>query len=562
MFEDRWAGNDRSDDVAGGPEAAKLWRDSVGVAAVMMLSAEPLAGRSSGQLLELLAGWERQAAWLAAQQTRLIASIAQHIRADFARDRREAEERDLPVVFSDRDVENDIEAEVGTTLRLSSRTAASRVQLAEELCGRLSATQEALAAGQLSYWHATTIAQETSHLTDVAAQAVEDRVLPRAGGNTVAGLRRRLGRAASIVTPTSSAARARKAKAAREVTLVPGEDGMATLQAVGPAPALQAVFDVLDVVAGRTPLADTRPMGARRFDALVDAVVKTLDNAGCPGPSRIEARVHVTMDLPTLLGLRDNPAELHGYGPLPAPLARALAADNGWYRLVHDPITGAPQDLGRTRRFPSAALVDWIRIRDRVCSFPGCYRAATRCDLDHRIAAQQHGGTDKDNLAPLCPKHHRVKDTGWTYRLHPDRIVWHSPNGIVHTRHLPDPDLTIPQELEAIGDLDGVDFAPADQGFSEYEASDLPISEIEPREGDVWELEPREQEVSEFEPREGDLSELEPREQEVSEFEPREGDLSELEPREQEVSEFEPREGVFSGVEPRRSRIQADVECD
>ncbi len=37
-----------------------------------------------------------------------------------------------------------------------------------------------------------------------------------------------------------------------------------------------------------------------------------------------------------------------GYGPLPAPLARTLAADGRWRRMVLDPMTGALLDLGTT----------------------------------------------------------------------------------------------------------------------------------------------------------------------------------------------------------------------
>jgi hypothetical protein len=530
-------------DGASGPSLSTIWRESVGVAAVMTLAGEPLAGRTPAQLLELLSGWERQAAWIAAQQTQLITLFAQQTRAEYAASRQQAEERGLAVVFSDQDVENDIEAEVGVALRLSSRTAGSRVATAQQLCGRLSATQQALAAGQISYWHAAAIEQETRHLTDPAAQAVEAKVLPRAGNNTVAGLRRRLRRAAAQVTPNSDAARAREAKAAREVAFTPEPDGMASLTAFGPAPDLQAVFDVLDIIAGRAPTSDNRPMAARRFDALVAAVLGRADTACCPQPAKVPARVHVTMDLPTLLGLRNNPAELHGYGPLPAPLARVLAADNGWYRLIHDPITGAPQDLGRTRRHPSVGLADWIRVRDRVCCFPQCYRAAARCDLDHRIPDSHGGGCDKANLAPLCPKHHRVKDTGWTYQLHPDQIVWTSPHGFVYTRHLPDPDLTMPPDLEAIADLDTEGhtrldladfepprFEPPEPGFSGFEPSDIEPQQFDSPEPDFSEFEPGTVEPDQFEAPDFEPSRCESPEFDVPEFDVPEFDLPECEP--------------------------------
>jgi hypothetical protein len=447
MFE----GDSGAGDCGPDPSLSELWRDAVGAVPVLSLAAEPVVRRSPAELLEMLAGWERQAAWIAGRQTALIAQFAEQVRAEFEQARREQDARGLPVSFTDQTIENDIEAEIGTALRLAPSTAGARVATAEALATRLPATQKALAAGKITYWHAVTMVRQTAHLDELDARAVEREVLPHAFRETVGALRRRLRKACMVVAPTDTSARARKATEERTVTLTPGEDGMATLQAQGPAPALQSVFDALDVTAGRAPSEDPRPVGARRFDALVDACVKTLDNAKCPGPPRVAAKVYLMMDLPTLLGLRDNPAELLGYGPLPAPLARVLAADNGWQRLIHDEMTGAPKDLGRLRRLPNAELRDWIRIRDRVCLFPGCYRSSARCDIDHRIEAGRDGGTDKTNLAPLCPKHHRVKDAGWRYVLHPDRIVWTSPHRAEFTRYLPDPDVLISENLDFLG---------------------------------------------------------------------------------------------------------------
>ena len=427
--------------AAAGAPAGTAAGAAVGPGAVAALAAEPLTARPVEQLVTLLAGWERQAAWITGQQARVIAQIAAQVRA-------EAEQRDADEDgdgISGATLDNLVEAEIGTALRLSARTAAHRIDIAEQLTtDRLTPTRAALEQGRISYWQAVTILEETSRLTDLAARRVQTEVLPHAETGTTAGLRRRLRRAAFTVTPTDTSARARQATAAREVTLTPAEDGMAILRATGPAPALQALFHALDITAGRTPTTDPRPLTARRFDALTDLAIRTLDQPGCPPPPRVPATVHLTLDAATLLGLTDNPAHLHGYGPLPAPLARILAADNGWHRLIHDPTTGAPQDLGRTRRDPSAALADWIRLRDQSCTFPGCYLSAWRSQIDHRIRWRDGGRTDKDNLAPLCPKHHRVKHGGWTYTRHPDRITWTSPHHQTYTRYLPDPTSTCP----------------------------------------------------------------------------------------------------------------------
>jgi hypothetical protein len=164
------------------------------------------------------------------------------------------------------------------------------------------------------------------------------------------------------------------------------------------------------------------------------------------------------MDLATLLGLQDNPAELAGYGPLPAPLARALAADGKWRRLIHEPLTGALLDLGHSSYTPSADLVRYIRARDARCQFPGCSRPAHRCDLDHTRPYKPDdpggGGTDRGNLGAVCLQHHRLKHhSGWTLRRDPrtQAATWTSPTGhsyqVEHHDHRAEPTMPPPDDL-------------------------------------------------------------------------------------------------------------------
>jgi hypothetical protein len=155
----------------------------------------------------------------------------------------------------------------------------------------------------------------------------------------------------------------------------------------------------------------------------------------------------VTVPLATLLGLAETPGELDGT-PIPAEIARSLAADGRWRRMLLDE-SGAVLDLGRSTYTPSAELRRFLEARDHTCRFPSCTRPAVRCDTDHtRGYHSADGRTDAANLVCLCRHHHRLKEeTPWSYRLRPDRsVLWTAPSGrtylnppLTWTHHLPDP---------------------------------------------------------------------------------------------------------------------------
>ena len=143
--------------------------------------------------------------------------------------------------------------------------------------------------------------------------------------------------------------------------------------------------------------------------------------------------IHVTVPLTTLMGLHDEPGELAGYGPIPAPIARQIAADPDctWRRLLTDPVSGTLLDYGRRTYRPPAPLAGFLRARDGACRYPGCRRPAVACEIDH-VQPWQHGGTtSEDNLCCLCVRHHNLKEQlGWQVLLHPDRqLEWITPTG-------------------------------------------------------------------------------------------------------------------------------------
>jgi hypothetical protein len=122
----------------------------------------------------------------------------------------------------------------------------------------------------------------------------------------------------------------------------------------------------------------------------------------------------VVVKLATLLGLDQDPGEVPGLGPIPAKVARELAADGTWRAWITN-TTGTVQATSSLAYTPSPNLAELIRAREPHCRMPGCRQPATRCDLDHTVAWPQ-GQTTVQNLGPLCRRHHVLK-THYGWRL-------------------------------------------------------------------------------------------------------------------------------------------------
>jgi hypothetical protein len=168
---------------------------------------------------------------------------------------------------------------------------------------------------------------------------------------------------------------------------------------------------------------------------VVPVVVVPSFTAAFAGAATKSTLVSLTMPLTTFLGLADQPGRLDGYGPVPAGLARRIAADAaaqqpGWtaWRCVvtddvHGSVLGVTDPIWTPRHDPPERLARLVTAMEPVCVFPGCRQPAHTarcCDIDHRIPYQpgdptgQRGGgrTCSCNLQPLCRTHHRQKTAG------------------------------------------------------------------------------------------------------------------------------------------------------
>ena len=442
--------------------ALRIPREILDVEVAELLKAKP-GYKTLGELIEInprslsasgridyLSALDRQESWICALKQEALVAIAGE--------------------YADEDggifgcVDDEEREDVATALRLSPTTAQNRIDVARVLVGHLPNTISALSTGEISVAHATVIARETATairngLSQESVFRVEQTALAHAEFHTPGQVASKVKTTIAKLAPEEFEEIVDRARDSRRVSCYPEADGMATVIAILPAEDAQTVMKSIeafivkrnqeedsclcDAIAGisKDCLQHNREGGAvwsmlsadmKRADALTYIASQALASiADDVLPHRRPITISVAIDLPTLLGLAENPGQLAGYGAIPASVARRLAADGNWQRFVSDPTTGNLLDFGREKYTPPQELVDYLLARDRVCRFPGCRRTGQSSDIDHAQSWETGGETNPANLGLLCRRHHRMKTHGgWNLESNPDgSCLWKSPKG-------------------------------------------------------------------------------------------------------------------------------------
>jgi len=296
---------------------------------------------------------------------------------------------------------------------------------------------------------------------------VEGEILVRAAEQDVSKLRKRVRRAAIAVDPRGAEERRVRAAEDRRVWVTPADDGMAWLSALLPAAAALTIEKAVEAAA-RTAKChaaadDARTLEQLRADMLVWPFAQALQNGALAGSTEVALSRHrgelpqiqVTVAATTLMRMDEAPGELAGYGPINAPMARAIAAEGSWRRLLTDPASGTVLDVGTTTYAPPADMARHVEIRDQTCRYPTCNRPAVGADLDH-TTPYPDGPTAASNLAVLCRRHHQLKQVypfdvahPCLEQLSPGRLRWRMPTG--HS-YVVEPAYVV--EPNAVGDTD------------------------------------------------------------------------------------------------------------
>ena len=272
---------------------------------------------------------ERVALLEALERLKSAAAAAQAVvTADFVASQRAAQ---VAAGVRAEKVGQGIAAQVGLARRDSPHRGSRYVGLAQALVAELPHTMAALRAGDISEWRATVVARETACLDRA------DRLLADA----------ELGPRLAELGDRQIEAAARKVAYRLDPQAFLAGPGGRTRTAGHPAAGAGHDVPADRVPAGRPGVAAKAALGGRptgsgppgdprsRDQIMADTTLWSADHR-TSRRGRVPVEVHLVMTDTTLLGGGDEPADLIGGGPIPAPAARDLIRD------TDETVVGAP----------------------------------------------------------------------------------------------------------------------------------------------------------------------------------------------------------------------------
>lgn len=388
---------------------------------------------SESALVERIAELERVKSAAAAGQARATAAL------DAARRAAEAA-AGMPAARRGRG----IAGEVALARRDSPARGNRHLGFAKALVHEMPHTLAALEAGVLSEWRATLIVRESACLDVDDRRALDAELCAHAASLDGLGDARVAAAAKAIayrLDPHAVVDRAAKAETDRSVSIRPAPDTMTYLTALLP------VAQGVSVYAALRRAADTTFDGRSRGQVMADTLVERATGRSVTTPTPIA--VNLVLSDETLLGHSNEPAEVSGYGPVPAAVARGLvSAAVGdersratLRRLYARPSSGALVAMeSRARLFPRG-LATFIKFRDQRCRTPYC--DAPIRHLDHARPSASGGPTSVANGQGLCERCNYVKEVaGWQVSTHIDETGRHTaqfitPTGMVYRSGAP-----------------------------------------------------------------------------------------------------------------------------
>lgn len=308
-----------------------------------------------------------------------------------------------------------VASEVALARRDSPARGSRHLGFAKALVHEMPHTLAALESGLLSEWRATLIVRESACLDIEDRQVLDAELCGDPAGLEGMGDARVAAAAKAIayrLDPHAVVDRAAKAETERTVTIRPAPDTMTYLTALLP------VAQGVSVYAALRRTAETTFDGRSRGQVMADTLIERVTGRSAAAATPIA--VNLVLSDETLLGDSTAPADICGYGPIPAAVARGLVSGAvtdprsraTLRRLYAHPRSGALVAMeSRARLFPRG-LATFIGLRDQRCRTPYC--DAPIRHRDHATPWHRDGKTSAENGLGSCERCNYVKEVdGW-----------------------------------------------------------------------------------------------------------------------------------------------------
>jgi hypothetical protein len=322
-------------------------------------------------------------------------------------------------------------------LAMSENTIRNHFHMAETLIRRLPTVWRYFRDGLIPLVNARTAAQTAYTVPDDpdVNRALDEALAEPATTLTPAKFTTKARVTRERIHPEDASVRHETARAGRRVYTEPVDDSMAWLHLYTDATAVEAARRRLHANAIHLHNQD----GETRTIAQIEADIAGDLLTGKGTPYEVKTRLGITIPVTTfsdtpeiLTTAHTDPAILDGYGPIDPETAKALAASAPAFRRIFtDPVDGIILTMDRTTYRPTAGQREYLNLKYRTCSAPGCNRPADECDIDHTLDWQYGGPTNEDNLGPAHEGHHRVRHVTkiTVTRNKHGGITWTTPTG-------------------------------------------------------------------------------------------------------------------------------------
>ncbi|MFB4309811.1 DUF222 domain-containing protein [Actinomadura sp. GTD37] len=290
-----------------------------------------------------------------------------------------------------------------TRLGMREARAKERLHLARQ-SRRLPHVARRLAASDLSYGYASTIAAAVVRLNDADCAAAEEILLDLAGQGFSAGKVAAFGnKITDLIAERDGAERTPDDDTLRGYE----RSWLDTTRSLDGGRYVKGWLNAEDAAIWDGTLAPlAKPAGADDRRDLSERTAAALTSVLSGGHKA--TRVTVICDLETLTGGR-VPARLTDGTPIPAAQARRIALAAGVSALILGR-GNTPLYLGHRQRIASPAQRQVLHTLYSTCAVQGCEVPGTLCEVDHVNGwALGHSPTDIDKLTLCCGWHNRFK---------------------------------------------------------------------------------------------------------------------------------------------------------